>query len=267
MATNPFGPLMAQQVGPMIQQFMRGQNQSRKVPTLPANLAAFSRENTVHIYSVSPWVHTRELGSAGTFTFAKCDPEKAYAGPVSIPGIVVETVPIDEQKFELRQEAGDGIDSGGMYIARQILGEGAHLQPANSFRKYGVFIGKQIGLPGGKIPVPGAEELAAANEALGNHLMELVLDARSAAAKGQKEKEAEIRPAIHHVAARLLASKRFGFQVDLDNEEWIVNSKPSTRIKCGGCGTMADNEVILCAACGYILKPKEYEANKGRFAR
>jgi hypothetical protein len=260
MATQTF-PINAETARQMVSQYVRSQNHGRRIPEMPKMLESFSKENTVHIYSVGPWSHTRDLGSAGSFRVPACEADKEYAGPLSIPGIVNELIPVDGQ-FELRQEPG-----GGEYLAQQVIGVGPHLPPSNSFARYGIFIGKVRGFPTGKAPIPSKLELAAANADLAEYFMELVLSARSASAKGQKEKESEIRSGLHDVAARALASEKFGFQLNLDNEDWIVNTTPTRREKCVACGTMNESSVVLCANCKFILKSKEYEALKGGFAK
>lgn len=246
MGTIPL-PITADQARRGAQAMIHEMNQMRTIPKLPASVQRIADENTVHIFNVGPWPHTRELGSincmVGARFIPKCEKGQEYAAAVPIPGIIAEPVPIDEKHMELRQEEG-------RYVAEQILGVGKHLDPRNSLVKYGVFIAE------GKVPTKA--ELKEARKNLFAYYQELVAEARTAYATGPKEAEATIRPSLHHVAAR---------ELNLNDEPWLVNAMPEGRQTCPSCGVKCDHQVILCHNCKYIFKPEEYAKLAERFAK
>ena len=241
-------PITADQAGRAVQQFVRGQNRSRVMPQSPPMLQQFSKDNTVHIWNVGPWDHIRELGSAGVFRIAACPEGQEFAGPLSIPGLVEEPIPVDEQHFELRQEPG-----GGRYIAEQIIGVGMMLRKQDALTHFGVFIGEVMGFPGGKIPTPGKAELRKAKDELDEHYRKLIVEAREADAISPSDpRYAEMRGSIgerHYQAARSL---------NLTDEHWMMAAHPQGRAKCPFCTAQIDAGAVKCPNCKEIVDAKGY---------
>ena len=252
MAARTF-PISAREAMAGLQQLQKAMNKSRVIPETPAMLKEFSRENTVHIWNIGPWDHIRECGSAGTFRVPKCEKGEAYGGPLSIPGLVEELIPVDEQHFELRQEPG-----GGRYLAEQIIGLGMMLRRQDALVKYGVFISEEIGfLPDGKPKPPAQKELAAAREALLKHYQDLVVEAREAASMPPTDpRYQEVRGNIgerHYQAAR---------ELNLPDEPWLMASNPVGRKKCQWCSVSIDPDAAVCPNCKNVVDAAKYAAMK-----
>ena len=251
MSTSPRTfPITADEAGRALQQFVRGQNRSRKVPQSPPMLHQFSLDNTVHIWNVGPWEAIAECGSAGRYVIPACKSGQEYAGPISIPGVVEEPIPVNETDFELRQEPG-----GGRYLAEQIVGVGMMLNPQNSLAKFGVFISEQLGFVDGKAKLPTKAEIVRAREALYAHLRSLVQEAREADQLGPEQRKMVIVPERHFVAARML---------NLEDEPWMRAANPQGRKKCPFCAAMVDPSAVKCTNCKEVIDQKAYaELKKG----
>jgi len=248
MSSQAF-PISAAEAQRQAAHFQRQMNAQRRVPELPTQLKKLSKQQTVHVYNVGPWEHTRHLGTAGTFFIPKCEPGEKFARMAPIDGIPIDLEVKDEKSMALLLE-----DGGGQYLAEQIVGTGKHLAASASLVKVGVFIGSRIG-PDAK---PTNEELQQAEETLDGYAQDLVVEARRAYETGPKEAENVIRDQHHWAGKRL--------NLDPKVELWMGRKTATLRASCEGCGTPIDGDPILCPTCKYILDRPRYEKNKANFA-
>lgn len=103
------------------------------VPPIAARVRAISEQTAVNIFNVGEQLWTRHMGSLGIFMIFPCEPGKPYSKATTVPGIVMEAVPVDLQKMEYRQW--DGRE-----VAESILGIGPHQPRQQGLEKHGVFI-------------------------------------------------------------------------------------------------------------------------------
>lgn len=235
--------LTAQEAARVISQETREFNGGNKLmPKIPDLIKRVSEEHKLYIFNVGPWPHTRGLGSLGSRYIPACEEGQEYSRPLIVPGIVTEEYPPTEKLLQ----------DDGQWIAEQILGEGRHLDPSQSFRRYGVFISHT--------EKPSKADLQAAREQLEGHYRDLVAKADAAYAQGPKATEETIS-ADHYLAARKL-------NLGPAQCGWIKNAtNAASRANCEGCGATYEVGVILCRSCGFILDPVKYAKNKERFAK
>lgn len=238
----------------------------RTVPPVLPSIQAMSDEKTVHVFNVGPWPQVRFLGSLGRFFIPACtegapkvwernengvfeasefvdgDPKTQYAAMEPLPGIVREPLPTDEKQMHWAEYEGKE-------VADQILGVGMMHSKAHSLNRLGIF------RAAGKTPTK--DELAAAREEMKKYMLLMIQEARTAYAIGPKEAEAQIRPEIHMVCARWL---------NLQDEGWMVNANPESRLKCEMCSKLSDAGTVICSGCGYIFDEAKYKQFKARMA-
>jgi hypothetical protein len=241
-------------------------NKTREVDDLPEMISELSKHEQVAIVSVGPWPQVIKAGTLGTKFVPACKEGEEYSDPLVLDGLTIERYPLREGKMDLLMHK----NATGWNTAHQLIGIGAHLHPMNSKVKYGLFVTK--GNPGfpplsakdAANPAkkrwwlrerfkPTADELKKANVALNARYNQLVQEARSAAAQGQKAAEDTIRPNQHILAAQKL-------NLDPQAERWMQNAIPEgTKVKCKFCQVPIPEGVAKCPNCKEIINKKLYE--------
>ena len=213
-------------------------NGSRFIPQSPEIYRRVAEENRVFIFNVGPWVHKRELGSAGTYTIPACPDGQEYSAAVVIRGVVEEPYPINEAECKV-------ITEDGHTVAMQVLGEGPFVPRSSSFRPFGVFISRT--------QVPSREDIAKAKQALQEKYVELVRLASEAYSHGPREAQEVIRPEWNFLAARALKKT----EVECP---WLGNTQvPAERKECFNCGTAYKVGIAQCPSCRAILDKQKFE--------
>ena len=212
-------PFASQRAAPEIESqvaaHQRAMNNSRYVPETPDIYRQISEANKVFIFNVGPWMHKRELGSAGTFIVRPCAAGQEYSEPIVIKGVVEEPYPINEVECKI-------MPTEGMTLANQIIGEGPFIPKSSSFVPFGVFISQT--------EKPSPKDLVRANNALQQKYLELIQEANTAFSNGPNAANETIRPEWHFVAARAL--KRTEAECP-----WLKGSEVGAeRQACPSCG-------------------------------
>jgi hypothetical protein len=243
--------------------FARGMNASRYVPEMPEIFKKISEENRLYIYNVGPWVHTREMGSAGVARIPACryseagDPLEEFGKPYTVEGVEQEPYPVGPTEMVMIPKCGKpGVMTGGgegILLAQQILGEGPMIPRSQSFRPFGVFISKTYR--------PSKEDLAEAKEALWKRLGEMIAEANSEYANNKWLDEDTVQK-WYLVAARIL--KKSPAECP-----WMADRQaPAARENCPGCGSVYEKGILKCRHCGFVLDKPRYDdaVKKGLFA-
>lgn len=216
----------------------------RRVPDMLGMIAKLKASKKYRIFNVGPWNHVVPTGSTGTFYIPGCPTEKECLDKgIARVQFVEMTRPIDAIMDELiiKSEAEyDRLMQDGKDFAEQILGLGRGCNPAYALTHSGCFLAE------GDEPTP--EELHKANLELRATCSAIVADIRSTYATDRKFFQQVVRPVIHYRAAEVL---------NLVNEVWMLDSSPSSQVKCKMCGRMSDADVAMCEG-GHIINPEKY---------
>src|SRR5215472_17212578 len=94
MVANIRGRVSAAEATRAAQAEAQAMNGSRHIARLPAVFREASEASKVYIYNVGPWTQERLMGSLGRFRIAGCPPDREYAGPLVIEGVVTEYYPV-----------------------------------------------------------------------------------------------------------------------------------------------------------------------------
>jgi hypothetical protein len=198
-----------------------------------------------------------------------CKEGEEYSDPLVLDGLTIERYPLREGKMDLLMHK----NATGWNTAHQLIGIGAHLHPMNSKVKYGLFVTKgnpdfpPLSAKDAANPAkkrwwlrerfkPTADELKKANVALNTRYNQLVQEARSAAAQGQKAAEDTIRPNQH-----ILAAQKLG--LDPKAERWMQNAVPEGKNEvCWNCGAMTPAGFPSCINCKTIIDQELYDRKK-----
>lgn len=241
-------------------------NKTREIDDLPEMIQELSQKEQVAIVSVGPWPQVIKAGTLGTKFVPACKEGEEYSDPLVLDGLTIERYPLREGKMDLLMHK----NATGMNTAMQLIGVGPHLHPMNSKIKLGLFVTKgnpnfpPLSEKDAKDPEkrrwwlrerfrPSKEELKKANEALNKRFNQLVQEARSAAAQGQKALEDTVRPNQH-----ILAAQRLG--LDPQAERWMQNAVPeAARVKCSFCGVSMTDGVPKCPNCKEIVNQELYD--------
>jgi hypothetical protein len=244
-------------------------NKGREIDDLPEMIRTLSEKERVAIVSVGPWPQVIKAGTLGTKFVPACREGEEYSDPLVLDGLTIEHYPLREGKMDMLMHK----DATGWNTAHQLIGIGAHLHPMNSKVKLGLLVTKgnpdfpPLSEKDAKDPEkrrwwlrerfrPTKSELKKANDALNARFNELVQNARSAAAQGQKAVEETIRPNQH-----ILAAKRLG--LDPRAERWMQNAVPeAARTTCGYCGVSIPEKVAKCPNCHEIVDQELYDSLK-----
>ncbi len=208
---------------------------TRYVPPQMESVQKLSQETQVYIFNVGPWAHNQFTG-AGRFHIPACEPKKRHSDPVIIPGIFSHLYPQDEKSMRR-------IDEDGYAVARDIVGIGVGLAPANSLTRYGVAICRQW--------PPTQSEIATAWEALRvGELNTLIAEANSAQAQGEVAVNNTIRER-HYEAARML--KKTAAECP-----WMgrATANTSSNVDCKFCGEPMKPNLAVCPNCMRVTNKK-----------
>jgi hypothetical protein len=141
---------------PALEQRQRNRNRI-KVQREAGHIFAASKEKQVYIFNVSPWSHNQPTGSMGTFyipALAEKDvlsTELLVAGPLIIPGLPSETIPIDDGRtgrrdYHTPMEGRPDAEDSGLHFAKEVCGAGGiGAQQESNLLMQGVFISKKRG--------------------------------------------------------------------------------------------------------------------------
>lgn len=194
-------------------------------------------KTTFHIFNVGPWPQQINSGSYGTYYVPGCPLDKEYVECTrTIPGIQTEEVIADEARMR-------NIYSDGKKFADELVGDGRGRNRTQSLRHYGLFSSENA--------VPSSEEIYQAKTMLHAKCAEIVAEARNLFAQDRKQFSAVVKPERHFAAAKVL---------NLTDEVWMLEQKPSSRNKCRYCATMNDEEAVICAKCSKPIDIAKYKA-------
>ena len=219
----------------------------RHTPRRPKIYEKVSKENTVYIFNVGPWMHKRETGSTGTFFIPACPAGKPYSEPLAIEGILEEPYPDNEVAMKMLEP------QDGQFFANQIIGKGPHSTPGMNLEAFGVFISVD------KTPSKG--QIAEALARLQIKFQELVRE-MNASWDRDRDKGKVFQDEWHRVAA--LALKKTNTECP-----WLTDTtQAANREECAGCGETYKVGIMKCRSCGFILDRPRYEQAKkdGLFA-
>jgi hypothetical protein len=192
---------------------------------------------TFRIFNVGPWPQQINSGSYGDYYVPGCPSDKEYVvAPRTIKGIETEEIIADESRMR-------NLYSDGKKFAEELVGEGRGRNRAQSLKHYGLFSSEN--------EIPAKEELFEAKTMLHAKCAEIVAEARNLFAQDRKQFSVIVKPARHWVAAKVL---------NLTDETWMLDQKPSSRNKCRYCATMNDEEAVICAKCSKPINLAKYKA-------
>lgn len=192
------------------------------VPALPGRLREMCTKPYYYIFNVGPWEWSRQLGGRGTRTVQKCEEGKPYGPPLELPVLDNETVAVDMNKMENRQE--DGIE-----VVNAVLQKGWGSRPEQSLEHWGLGVSTEW--------PPSAQDIAAANKRLNIKYDELVHEAD----KYFEQRKFEDITEFHRLAAR---RRRL-------TKGWL-NENPDL-VSCGACGMEVKPNIARCPHCTAVL--------------
>lgn len=214
----------------------RGQQQ------IPEMVQETADKNKIYLFSVSPWINKRRLGTMGLKIILPCEEGKEYGEPLIIPGLVFQPYPESEVSDKIVTEEG-------LKVANEILGLGAHNSPTNSMIPRGVAMCKQW--PPTKAEIAGARKAFHEGE-----LASLVREADTAASMGPKAAEDTIR-GRHHEAAKIL-------KLSAADHPWMGRSMAAVeREECKFCGEPMRKGLARCPNCKEVVDQALYDRLKG----
>lgn len=193
------------------------------VPTLPRVLQNLCNDPVYYVFNVSPWPVNRQLGGKGTRVLQACPEGKSYSEPLTWGALDNETVAVDMNKMENRQE--DGLEAG----VNAFLNRGRDCVPENNWENWG--IGVTTTWP------PTAQEISEANKRLNLKCDELIRDAD----RHHEQRRYDDITEHHRWAARRRNLKK----------EWL-NENPSL-VACPACGEAVMPKIAKCPHCRATL--------------
>jgi hypothetical protein len=209
-----------------------GLNQ-KKVDQIPEMLKKLARQTHFRIYNVGPYPWLREMGSMGTWTIQKPDPETGISPYLMVPAILFETVPEDVDK--MKQVPHDG-----RQFVDDLLGVGRFKNESQNLVKWGVFFTEGV--------EPTEEQLEEAHQHVLERCRDMVAQADAYEAQGPNHL---VNITEHHRwAAKQLNIER----------PWSKETK--AMIDCPGCGEKILPTVAVHGGrngCGAILDRKRAE--------
>ena len=219
-----------------------GKLTNRTRDPIPEMVQKLADEKPVYLFSVSPWINKRRLGTIGLKIILPCLEGKEYGEALVIPGLVFQPYPQSETSDKIVTEEG-------LKIATEILGLGAHNSPSNSLVPRGVGICHQW--------PPTKQEIAAARKAFHEgELAKLIREADTATAQGPKASEDTIR-ARHHEAAAIL-------KLSAADHPWMGRTQAAAeREECKFCGEPMRKGLPKCPNCKEVVNQAEYDKLKG----
>lgn len=225
----------------------------RYVPEQPEIVKKLAWDSRIFIFNVGPWLLKREMGSSGTAIIKPCEPGKEYSDPYIVLGVEEEPYPMDETQCRMIPKSGPGNQvagaADGIWLAKQILGEGPQLAKAASFRPFGVFISATN--------PPSREDLIAAREALHLRMQELVKEANDSWAK-DRDKGQVIQRDWHQRAAETLKK-------GVAECPWMGDrTVGAERIDCPFCGVAMANNIPKCPNCKEVVNQELYKQAQAR---
>lgn len=192
------------------------------VPKLPGRLHEMCTKPHFYIFNVSPWPWERQLGGRGTKTVQACPEGRAYSDPLELPILDNETVAVDMNKMENRQE--DGIE-----VVNAFLQKGWGSRPEATLENWGLGVTETW--------PPSAQDIAAANKRLNAKLDELVHDAD----KYYEQRKYDDISDFHRLAARRRKLQK----------PWL-NENPDLQ-NCPACGQQVMPNIAVCPHCTATL--------------
>jgi hypothetical protein len=225
----------------------------RYVPATPEAVQKLAWDTRLFIFNVGPWTLRREMGSSGTALIPACPEGAEYSKPYIVLGVEQEPYPVDETQCAMIPKSGPPGQKGGaadgIYLAQQILGEGAHLARSASFRPFGVFISKT--------EIPSKEDLRAARAALHERLQYLVKEANDSWAQ-DRDKMQVIQKDWHQRAAELL--KKGTAECPWMGDRTVG----AERIDCPFCAVAIPSTVAKCPNCKEVVNQELYKQAQAR---
>lgn len=192
------------------------------VPALPGRLREMCTTPHFFIFNVSPWAVERQLGGRGTKVCQACPEGASYGPALELPILDNETIAVDMNKMENRQE--DGIE-----VVNAFLQRGWGSRPEQSLEHWGLGVTEQW--------PPSAQDLAAANKRFNVKLDELIYEAD----KYHEHRKHEDISDFHRFAARRRKLQK----------PWL-NENPDLQA-CPACGSQVMPNIAVCPQCSATL--------------
>ena len=194
----------------------------RIVPALPGRLREMCTKPHYFIFNVSPWPVERQLGGRGTKVCQGCPEGESYGPPLELPILDNETVAVDMNKMENRQE--EGIE-----VVNAFLQKGWGSRPEASWEHWGLGVTEQW--------PPSAQDLKEANARFNAKLDELT---REGDKYYEQRKHDDISDFHRYAARRRKLAK-----------PWL-NENPDL-VACAACGSQVMPNIAVCPQCSATL--------------
>lgn len=220
---------------------------SRILPLRLKVIEDLKREK-VHIFNVGPWAQMVNTGSTGTFTIPGCPEDQDYVEMMvmnPMTGQMEPPISIIMEEFVVKSEDEmSSLTEDGWTFAQSMLGIGRGQHPSRKLTRFGIFASRNA--------VPTQEELAAAHREIEEECLQIVKWAGDTYAIDRALFSRAVRPEVHFVAAKILGRD------NPQDSPWMLDAKPTGRIKCKMCGRLCDADVATCEA-GHIVNRQLYE--------
>ncbi len=193
------------------------------VPKLPKALEELCHKPKYYVFNVGPWEWDRQLGGKGTRVLQKCPEGESYSPPLTFGLLDNETVAVDMNKMENRQE--DGMEAG----VNAFLNRGRDCRPENNLEQWGIGVTETW--------PPTKQDLDAANKRLDDKCDDLIRDAD----RHHEQRRYDDITEFHRWAAR---RKKL-------TKEWL-NENPNM-VSCPACGQSVMPKIAKCPHCRATL--------------
>lgn len=197
------------------------------IPAMPSTLNKLTSAPHYYIFNVGPWEWSRQLGAKGTRTLLACPEGRNYSEPLTFPALANETVAVDMNRMEHRQEEG--------------------ILPVNSFMLKGYGFTPDMSLENWGVAAidhwpPTKEDLAEPNRRLNIKYDELIAEGD----KFHDNRQIDNITEMHRIAARRRKQER---------KSWI-SSNPNL-VSCKACGTDVKEGIAVCPQCNAVLDEQQ----------